>query len=157
MRGPRAAVRVLTSTYRIMKTQSTQPRGLRNNNPLNIRKNSTQWQGLRDVQTDPAFFQFETMAHGYRAAFKTLDTYRTKHGCRYLADFISRWAPPSENDTRAYVRIVAQRAGLSDVSTIDTRNEQTMCAIVAAMSFVENGVEADMDEVREGWRLFVQL
>lgn len=97
------------------------------------------------------------MAYGYRAAFKTLDTYRAKHGCRYLADFITRWAPPSENDTGAYIKVVSQRAGLSDVSTIDTCNEQTMCAIVAAMSFVENGVEADMDEVREGWRLFTQL
>lgn len=137
-----------------MKPQSTQPRGLRNNNPLNIRKNSTRWQGLRAVQADPAFFQFETMAHGYRAAFKTLDTYRSKHGCRYLDDFISRWAPPSENDTRAYIQVVAQRAGLSDVSTIDTHNERQMCAIVAAMSFIENGVEADMNEVKEGWRLF---
>lgn len=140
-----------------MKTQSTQPRGLRNNNPLNIRKNSTQWQGLRDVQTDPAFFQFETMAHGYRAAFKTLDTYRTKHGCRYLADFISRWAPPSENDTRAYIRAVARHAGLSDVSQIDTRNERMMCSLVAAMSKVENGIEADMDDVRAGWKMFAQL
>lgn len=132
-------------------------RGLRNNNPLNIRKNSTQWQGLRATQTDPSFFQFETMAYGYRAAFKTLDTYRNQHRCRYLADFITRWAPPSENDTSAYIRIVAQRARLSDVSMVDTRNEKTMCDIVAAMTFVENGVEADMDQVKEGWKLFMQL
>ncbi len=131
-------------------------RGLRNNNPLNIRKNSTQWQGLRAQQTDPAFFQFETMAYGYRAAFKTLDTYRTKHGCSTLADFINRWAPPSENDTHAYIRTVCRRTGLADISAIDTRSEQQMCGIVAAMSFVENGVEADSEEVKAGWRMFAQ-
>ena len=47
-------------------------RGLRNNNPLNIRRNNTKWQGLSATQTDKSFFQFKTMAYGYRAAFKTL-------------------------------------------------------------------------------------
>lgn len=84
-------------------------RGLRNCNPLNIRRNDTRWQGLRTVQSDPAFFQFETMAYGYRAAFRTLDTYRRKHGCVVLADYIARWAPPSENDTAAYLRTVCRR------------------------------------------------
>lgn len=50
-------------------------RGLRNNNPLNIRRNNTKWQGLSATQTDKSFFQFKTMAYGYRAAFKTLQTY----------------------------------------------------------------------------------
>ena len=50
-------------------------RGLRNNNPLNIRRNNTKWQGLSVTQTDKSFFQFKTMAYGYRAAFKTLQTY----------------------------------------------------------------------------------
>lgn len=44
-------------------------RGLRNNNPLNIRRNNTKWQGLSATQTDKSFFQFKTMAYGYRAAF----------------------------------------------------------------------------------------
>ena len=29
------------------------PRGIRNNNPLNIRRSKDQWQGLRAVQTGP--------------------------------------------------------------------------------------------------------
>ncbi len=71
-----------------------------------------------------------------------------------LADYIARWAPPSENDTAAYLRTVCRRTGLSDVSTLDTRCEAQMCAVVAAMSFVENGIEADPEEVRQGWKLF---
>ena len=50
-------------------------RGIRNNNPLNIRHSADRWQGARKVQTDKSFVQFETMAYGYRAAWKVLDTY----------------------------------------------------------------------------------
>ena len=63
-------------------------RGLRNNNPLNIRKNSTKWQGLSATQTDKSFFQFTSMAYGYRAAFKTRsEERRVGKECR------SRWSP----------------------------------------------------------------
>ena len=50
-------------------------RGIRNNNPLNIRHSADQWQGARAQQTDPSFVQFESMAYGYRAAWKVLETY----------------------------------------------------------------------------------
>ena len=50
-------------------------RGQRNNNPLNIRHSSDQWEGARKEQTDQSFVQFESMAYGYRAAWKTLESY----------------------------------------------------------------------------------
>ena len=50
-------------------------RGLRNNNPLNIRHTADRWKGACIHQTDKSFVQFETMAYGYRAAWKVLDTY----------------------------------------------------------------------------------
>ena len=31
------------------------PRGIRNHNPLNIRKSKDQWKGMAEVQTDRAF------------------------------------------------------------------------------------------------------
>jgi hypothetical protein len=48
------------------------PRGIRNNNPLNIRRGKDQWQGLRAQQTDAQFCQFETLEYGWRAAFYLL-------------------------------------------------------------------------------------
>ena len=83
-------------------------RGLRNNNPLNMRHDRDTWKGEVKPGQDAAFKQFRTMAWGYRAAFKLLHNYQRLHGCRTLADFIRRWAPPSENNTDAYIRIVAQ-------------------------------------------------
>ena len=73
------------------------PRGLRNNNPLNIRHNKDVFQG--EVKgTDKAFKTFSTMPYGYRAAFVTLATYNSR-GWNTIEKIISRWAPPCENDT----------------------------------------------------------
>lgn len=131
-------------------------RGYRNNNPLNMRCDNDRWQGEVVPSRDGAFKQFETMAWGYRAAFKLLHNYQKNNGCRILSDFINRWAPPSENNTSAYISTVAKRAGLSDESEIDTLKGDTMRAVVSAMSYVENGVEADEADVAAGWDLFMQ-
>ena len=131
-------------------------RGYRNNNPLNMRHDNDRWQGEVVPSQDGAFKQFETMAWGYRAAFKLLHNYQKNNGCRILSDFINRWAPPSENNTSVYVSTVAKRAGLSDVSEIDTLKGDTMRAVVSAMSYVENGVEANEADVAAGWELFMQ-
>ncbi|WP_289290605.1 structural protein P5 [Bacteroides sp. 41_26] len=128
-------------------------RGIRNCNPLNIRRNSTKWQGLRTEQTDSAFFQFISMPYGYRAAIRTLVTYYNKYGLKTIRGIVSRWAPPSENNTENYINVVAKRSGFSPDVEIDIYDADTMIAIVSAMSFVENGVEADENEVRQGYLL----
>lgn len=131
-------------------------RGYRNNNPLNMRHDNDRWQGEVVPSQDAAFKQFKSMAWGYRAAFKLLHNYQKNNGCRILSDFINRWAPPSENNTSAYISTVAKRAELSDVPQIDTLDGDTMRAMVSAMSYVENGVEANEADVAAGWELFMQ-
>lgn len=128
-------------------------RGLRNNNPLNIRRNRTKWKGLAEKQHDSAFFCFSDIAWGYRAAFITLRNYRKRHGIKTLAGWISRWAPPVENDTAAYVRFVSEKCSLAPDSEPDVDNEKQMCSIVAAMSQMENGVPANLESVKKGWEL----
>lgn len=130
-----------------------EPRGLRNNNPGNIRRGKDKWQGLRAVQTDAEFWQFESMGYGYRALIKLLQNYRRLHGCRTVAEMIERWAPRTENDTAAYLRDVCGQMGVPTVYVPDTEDADTMCALAAAISRHENGREADVTDVREGWRL----
>ena len=130
-------------------------RGLLNKNPLNIRISKTKpWKGEVRPSQDAEFAEFRSMAWGYRAAFKLLDNYRLLHSCRSLTDFIERWAPPTENNTAAYIKFVAGRAEVDAEATLNTRDEIVMRKVVAAMSRMENGVEADPEEVREGWVLF---
>ena len=133
----------------MMKT----PRGIRNCNPGNIRITKDKWQGLRTVQTDKEFFQFEEMKWGYRALIRTLQNYRKRHGCRTITEFIQRWAPSCENNTMAYIKSVCNQLGVPSVFVPDIDDRDTMCAFAAAISLHENGVEADMKEVQDGWDL----
>ena len=128
-------------------------RGLRNNNPGNIRLSKDKWQGLRAVQTDKEFFQFETMAHGYRALIRTLQNYRKLHKCQTIADFISRYAPKIENDTAGYIQRVCREMQVPTTYVPDVNDKATMCSFAAAISQVENGVPAIMDDIYSGWEL----
>lgn len=102
-------------------------RGLRNNNPGNIRHDGTCWQGERVPSTDRAFKQFTSMAYGYRAMFKLLTNYARLHGCQTIRKIISRWAPPSENDTAAYIATVSRLTGIAPDQT-STSPRTTRCA-----------------------------
>lgn len=131
-------------------------RGLRNNNPGNIRLDGVHWKGEKEPSTDGAFKQFTSMAWGYRAMFQTLNTYSNKHGLDTIRKMISRWAPPTENDTEAYIKAISDRSGTPPDSRITTTNRDVMVPIVAAMSAVENGEAAKMADVEAGWTLFMQ-
>ena len=137
------------------RTDNTLPRGIRNNNFGNLRRTGDKWQGLRAEQTDAEFFQFETPAYGYRALIKTLQNYRRIHGLQTVAEMIARWAPGHENNTAAYIRAVCQELQVPSSYVPDVDDRETMCALAAAISRVENGVTADMEEVQEGWELLI--
>ena len=96
------------------------------------------------------------MPWGYRAMFVLLHTYRVRNGCRTLREMISRYAPPMENHTENYIRAVAAGAQVSPDEPLDTKSGERMIPVVAAMSRVENGMPARMDEVRAGWELFAK-
>lgn len=85
-------------------------RGVRNCNPANIRKNtSNKWLGRTFVTTDPSFCQFTSMVYGVRALIVLLRNYVSKFGCKSIKDIICRFAPPSENNTKGYIdRVTAQ-------------------------------------------------
>ena len=89
------------------------PRGIRNNNPLNIRRGKDQWQGLRAQQTDASFCQFESLDYGWRAAFYLLTrTYYHKYRLYTIRMIISKWAPPQENLTATYIENVCRLTGI---------------------------------------------
>lgn len=123
------------------------PRGIRNNNPLNIRKGSA-WRGLALYQTDTAFCVFTSMVWGLRAAHKLLRNYITGYDGRQkpadtLDAIIRRWAPPTENATQRYIDYVAKRVNLHPFARVHFLDRALMCDIVCAMAFVECGQEID--------------
>lgn len=129
------------------------PKGIRLNNFGNIRRSADKWQGLADKQLDPDFFTFKEPKWGYRALMKILQTYRKKYGCMTVADYINRWAPPSENNTSAYIKTVCSRLQIPSTCVVDITDKDNLCAFAAAISYVENGVTANMEDIHKGWEL----
>lgn len=131
-------------------------RGLRNNNPGNIRLSATtRWQGEVRPSQDKSFCQFQSMAYGYRAQLKLLQNYIRKHDRITVEEILARYAPVNENNTRAYIDSVCRQMGgiYSKMYVINPESKAVMCALVAAMSRVENGVPAVMADVEAGWNL----
>ena len=85
--------------------------------------------------------------------FKILFNYYRVYGLKTIRQLISRWAPKNENNTQAYVKLVASYAGIAEDTPLQF-TEDEMVKIVAAMSRVENGREANTAEVISGWRLY---
>lgn len=112
-----------------------QSRGLRNNNPGNIRKSSTAWQGMAPQQTDSAFVQFVAPEWGIRAMGKILQNYMAR-GLTSIQDIISTWAPPTENDTQAYINAVSGDTGIMPGSIV---TQADLPALVSAIIRHENG------------------
>lgn len=122
--------------------KKVQPRGIRNNNPLNIRIGNT-WLGERPNPTDQEFEEFVTMEYGLRAAFIILRRYIRRYKKNTISSIVSTWAPSSENNTLKYIDRVAQMTHLSPDDPIDYYDRDTMCKLVAAMAQVECGQPID--------------
>lgn len=130
----------------MIKKQPAAPRGIRNNNPLNIRIGNT-WLGEVPNPTDSDFEQFVSMRYGLRAAFVILRRYIRRYQRNTVAKIISAWAPASENNTRAYIDTVCGLTGLDPDEMIDFANREQMCCLVSAMARVECGQPVKYSEI----------
>lgn len=122
------------------------PRGIRNNNPLNIRIGNT-WLGEVPNPTDSEFEQFVSVRYGLRAAFYILRRYIRRYGRNTPAKIIRAWAPAVENNTQRYIEVVCKRSLIAPDEVIDYADKKTMVRLVKAMAFVECGVQLDDDVV----------
>ena len=134
--------------------------GERNNNPLNIRKvPGTHWRG--EVEALPqrgsgegaagSFVRFSSIAYGLRAAFCILRTYRDKYKLVCIEDIITRWAPPTENDTRRYICDCCKLTGFGGKERL---TESNWPRLVGAMARLESGMNLTEEQIRQGFRLY---
>ena len=149
-------------------------RGIRNNNPLNIRRSKDKWQGQinpsgngnvngngnnSSPRGDAEFVQFYTMEYGWRAAFVILcRTYYGKYGLKTIRDIVSRWAPAKENNTEAYIRHVSDYTGISPNKVLGSPKEHpTQWLLIGyAMAVVENGKALPAVAMLKGYALAVE-
>ena len=135
--------------------------GGKNRNPLNIRYNpKNNWRG--QISQNAGLCVFSHEAYGFRAAYKLITSY-IGNGYNTIEKIITRWAPPSENDTEAYIKAVLKLSGLGGNENIPRPNrfrnferlEKTIC-LIRAMTCVECGIpwkEVDVPAIWRGYDL----
>lgn len=125
------------------------PRGIRNNNPGNIRRSGERWEGLaRPDELKPfqvgesAFCVFSDAVFGIRAMARILQAYQGRIGLRTVAGMINRWAPPNDNNvTDAYVTTVCTSMGVAGNQPFSFDNPDLGARMLGAMIRVENGMQ----------------
>lgn len=119
------------------------PRGIRNNNWGNVTQLShgQQWAGQTGVDSG-GYVQFATPQDGIKATITNLQAYAQHHGLNTVAGIISRWAPPSHNDTAAYIAGVSRGLGVDPHQPLDMSNPQVLNGLAHGIFTVENGAGA---------------
>ena len=121
----------------------------RNNNPLNIRDTNIPWQGAGEPNGG-----FETFSHaeyGVRAAAKNLYTYNERDGLNTVSDIVTKWAPPSENNTDQYIGYVANEMGVGANDDLGSLrgNPHVTNELITAMAKME-GSNVTSDVIARG-------
>lgn len=119
--------------------QTAYPRGIRNNNPANLRLTSEDWQGkVPNAQnTDGSFEQFYELRYGIRAMMRNIIT-QVSRGHNTIFSLINVLSPSFENHTEAYIKAVVQAVGLAPLGIIDL-TEETMISLCKIIATMENG------------------
>ena len=125
-------------------------RGIRNNNPTNIRKGEN-WEGLAEVQDDPAFCVFKDPKWGIRAFCRLMLNYKKLYGIDTVRGIIDRFAPASENNTTSYIEHVCLRLGVHHDESLDLTDMDCMLELCKAIIKHECGIIPYSDkQIKEG-------
>jgi len=123
------------------------PRGIRLNNPCNIRISSSAWRGKITPSEDPNFEQFDTAHNGIRAAVVLFRHYTLFYGLNTVDGLINRWAPSVENNTTAYVLDVANRMVVRSTDCLNMSDAATLKSFIEAVIWHEEGIQPYGDDV----------
>ena len=130
--------------------EAKKTRGERNNNPLNIRIGNY-WIGEVDKPTDSEFEQFKDMRYGIRAAFIIIRRYIRRYGLRTIIQIVSRWAPATENNTKAYIAFVSRESGIAANAPLRWTEDDRIMRLVAAMAKIESGIDLTQEQLLQGY------
>ena len=112
------------------------------NNPGNIRYNPA-FKGC--VGDSKGFCKFSTMGFGYRALLVLLTTYYTKYGLTTIRGIITRYAPPTENNTEGYINLVSRKTGFAADKVL---SKEDLIKLIPAIVLQENSINVNIDTVQ---------
>lgn len=111
-------------------------RGIRNSNPFNI-EGQQGFQGQSGTDKG-GYATFDTPEDGLRAGFLNLKNQQDLHGLQTVQDIMTKYAPPNENNTAAYVQDVSAKLGVTPDQKIDLHDPATLKAFGNAIIAHEN-------------------
>lgn len=126
--GQNVAVDVRFPTAKEAAAQPKTPAPIRTNNP-------------GALMPGGKLAEYGTMEEGLAALDKNLKGYKRK-GINTLEGVISTWAPPNENDTKAYIAHVARVTGLDPKQAIDLDSPLVRQQLAAGITQMESGRKA---------------
>ena len=143
--------------------EKRQTRGIRNNNPLNIKiANRNNWKGRVPVEqnTDGVFEQYVEPVYGIRAALKLLLKY-IRDGYNTVPKIITRWCPPlspADNSTRIYTDYVLKALmenvdGFDRTTAIGLCDRKVLFVLMSAMCMMESRYRLSSDMFDQAWNM----
>jgi hypothetical protein len=111
------------------------PRGIRNNNPGNLKITPIKWQGKISPSADNTFEQFEGAVYGIRALFTDVMGDYANDGSRTIMQIIKEFAP---DYNEAYIKILETATGVGRNSPLPATAD-TFIALVRGIMNFENG------------------
>lgn len=96
---------------------------------------------LRTSGKNLKFREYGTLEEGIADHQRLLKDYQNKHGLTTVREIISRWAPPSENDTENYIKFMSKKLGVKPDEKIDLNDSETLGKFAYYQSQMEKGVD----------------
>ncbi|MFY2507504.1 structural protein P5 [Vibrio pectenicida] len=123
-------------------------RGIRNNNPLNIRNsNKNKWLGEVKKKRDSEFEEFVSVEFGFRAGYKTLMTYRKKYDIKTIEGIVKRFSPPNENNTESIINKISIMTGIPRNESI---GKDEYIILIQKMAVIESGHLFNIELIKKG-------
>ena len=129
------------------------PRGIRNNNPLNLIISNNEWLGKVTENTDGHFEQFISIVYGIRAAIMNARTIIRRNKPCSVWVLVKIWAPPNENNTASYIITVCKKVKCNPADVINPNDKSLLLRVLWAMAYVENGQEIPFILFENAWQL----
>ncbi len=109
-----------------------------NNNPGNIKKGDA-WLGESPICKSQHFVCFNSSEWGLRALAIVLHNYYIVHNLNTVTAIITRYAPPSENNTKLYIAFVSYSLGVKKDSPLNLQDPFTLAFLMNAIITYEQG------------------
>jgi hypothetical protein len=122
----------MTSSPTIAGNQAL-PRGLRNNNPGNLRS----WPC---AGSSGGYAAFASPEDGLKAAGRNLIAYQDKYGIDTISKTISRWAPAGDNNNvPAYIAAMSKSTGYGADQNLNFHDPKVLAPMISGLVKHENG------------------